>query len=355
MQNSSCCDHSLFCLCQYIGCSWIENKELLYPHLQLGDVATMQAKISSMETHRASVHQRLVSAPMPVQLEDETIEDDLEDRLPEEEGPEEAAVEIVVSEDEDVTMGAPYAERPPHGELTPSDPPRDEMMVPPEETVAVPLASSNITSVDSDRAAMPPPPPRNIVPLDPPPSRQMVSLDPPPPHNIVPLDPELPRIMIPLEPAPSTVHTREEASTAALPESLPPDEECTPEIPPSKPIPPTTPGGPTNETSDDSERETLLRQLDLLRLKFKQSVIPPDIEGQTTSAVRKVVERNLVNLKRARDMSFFGRKKGHATKHRHVQTGSGRILGCGGVPAGQAHSFGYEPIFGVALCKFERL
>lgn len=59
-------------------------------------------------------------------------------------------------------------------------------------------------------------------------------------------------------------------------------------------------GGAADEGAD-SERQALLRQLDLLRLKFKQSVIPADIERQDTTAVRLIVERNLVNLKRTRD------------------------------------------------------
>lgn len=49
--------------------------------------------------------------------------------------------------------------------------------------------------------------------------------------------------------------------------------------------------------ADSMERETLLRQLDMLRMKFKQSVIPPDVETQHTPVVRMIVERNLLQLK----------------------------------------------------------
>ena len=45
------------------------------------------------------------------------------------------------------------------------------------------------------------------------------------------------------------------------------------------------------------ERQTLLRQLDVLRLRFKQSIIPKDIEHQKTGVVKLVVERNLARTK----------------------------------------------------------
>ena len=53
------------------------------------------------------------------------------------------------------------------------------------------------------------------------------------------------------------------------------------------------------------ERQTLLRQLDLLRLRFKQSIIPKDIENQRTPVVKLVVERNLAQLKRARNIAMY--------------------------------------------------
>ena len=56
---------------------------------------------------------------------------------------------------------------------------------------------------------------------------------------------------------------------------------------------------------EDIERQALLRQLDLLRMRFKQSVIPGDIERQRTPVVKMVVERNLVQLRRARNVAMY--------------------------------------------------
>lgn len=53
------------------------------------------------------------------------------------------------------------------------------------------------------------------------------------------------------------------------------------------------------------ERQQLLKQLDVLRLKFKEHVIPPNIENEDTRAVRLVVERNLLQLKRARNVAMY--------------------------------------------------
>lgn len=102
----------------------------------------------------------------------------------------------------------------------------------------------------------------------------------------------------------------------------------------SEPHHDTTAGGGTTAYADDMERQALLGQLDLLRLKFKQSsgrpgmhsahprlasVIPVDIEQQHTPVVKMVVERictfaciqkrqwpgpNLVQLKRARNVAM---------------------------------------------------
>ena len=69
------------------------------------------------------------------------------------------------------------------------------------------------------------------------------------------------------------------------------------------------------------ERQTLLRQLDLLRLKFKPAIIPDNIENERTPIVRMVaagrflsrkegsrvlpVERNLLQIKRARNVAMW--------------------------------------------------
>ena len=76
--------------------------------------------------------------------------------------------------------------------------------------------------------------------------------------------------------------------------------------PPDKPPrgPPAAPAGAPPTQEEQMERQNLLRQLDLLRLKFKQSIIPTDIEQQHLPVVKMVVERNLAQLKRARNVAM---------------------------------------------------
>ena len=62
---------------------------------------------------------------------------------------------------------------------------------------------------------------------------------------------------------------------------------------------------PEHHREDNIERQALLRQLDLLRMRFNQSVIPGDIEKQRTPVVKLVVEQNLVQLQRARSVACF--------------------------------------------------
>lgn len=247
---------------QTIECSRIENKELLYPHLQLGDGALMQAKLSEMEAYRSSIQQRLLTAPLALQLEDETVEDDMDEKALDEEHEVEVHIEVVSTEDNPTAA--------PETDVQQVLPPYETTATPDETTLEAeavagrqpPSVSAPSSTVDVDRIAMPPPPPR---------------------------------IIIPLEPVPSTV---DETSTV-VPESTILDPPAPAAPTPPQPLPDSQGG------AEESERETLLRQLDLLRLKFKQSVIPTDIETQTTPAVRLVVERNLVNLKRARTIPPF--------------------------------------------------
>lgn len=95
-----------------------------------------------------------------------------------------------------------------------------------------------------------------------------------------------------------------EAPSAPAPDGYsapPPPSVGSASLPPLRPpAPPPVPVDAAAAGDADAERQALLRQLDLLRLKFKQSVIPPDIERQDTTAVRLIVERNLINLKRVR-------------------------------------------------------
>ena len=299
MPSSSYCAHSVPCCVQRKEWFWIENKECIYPHLQVGDGPAMQARITAMESHRATVQQKLLSAPITIQLEDETVEDDPDDRLLLEEDPEPelvAEVEIQVMDIPEATMTAP--------------PPEPEVLVTePESITTIPLEPEQLCSVNLDRFAMPPPPPVKLT--------------------------------IPVDIA-STV-----GDTATVGEPPPismAETEPHPYVPP--PVPPT----PSPSVPEDTEREALLRQLDLLRLKFKQSVIPPDIETQATPAVRLIVERNLVNLKRARNIAMYKLDPGIRFLWR-IGTLSliGCILGCAGISFGAPHPSGYESVSGMAL------
>ena len=135
----------------------------------------MQAKITGMEAHRASIQQRLLSAPVPVQLQDETIEDDLEDRTRDEEQ-EDVPIEVVASECDPIvqdTAMTPVETLPEMeetgGHVIPSrgaattihhDETREESVAP-----HIPSNQPGTNTVDVDRNAMPPPPPRITIPL----------------------------------------------------------------------------------------------------------------------------------------------------------------------------------------------
>jgi hypothetical protein len=86
----------------------------------------------------------------------------------------------------------------------------------------------------------------------------------------------------------------------------------------------TTASRKEERAAENMERQGLLQKLDLLRLKFKQSIIPTDIERQKTPVVRMVMERNMLQLKRVR----AGCRRHDAappcvSKRGHVQAGHG--------------------------------
>ena len=248
-----------------VVCPRMENTECLFPHLKIGHDAAMKAVIAGMEGHRISVQQKLMNAPPPLELEDETVED--EPNEPRDDA-DDINPEVVIIEP-DVDEEAPPVPVPHESQSEPISFP--EVEPPP------------VDKATADRLAMPPPPPR-------------------PP-----------------------------ASTCPAASTIPAE---TKEPPPSSAPPPAD--------DRDTERESLLRQLDLLRLKFKQSVIPPDIENQATPAVRVVVERNLTNLKRARHGRLLRSRNRSANKHCHVQAGSGGVSGGGGVCPRPPHTPGHE-------------
>ena len=165
------------------------------------------------------IQQRILTNSSPVQLEDETVEDPAE------------PLDDIDDNEHDQEFG-------------PEEPPSLLDIVP--DRVALPE-----NPPPSDAEIMPPPPPRSLPPRVP-------------------------------SPQPSV--TMEDVSTTLLPESPsvpPPPVEEPSVVPPTEDIPPTAPPpNPTPNAEEVDERDALLRQLDLLRLKFKQSIIPRDIENR---------------------------------------------------------------------------
>ena len=234
------------------ACGRIENTELLYPHFKIGHDATMKSVIASMEGQRVTVQQHILSTPVdPVILEDETVEDEPDDVLEPDEPPPviDAGSTVIVVPD-----NLPDASTEPP---EPSQPPVN----------------------DIDQILMPPPPPR------------------PPSIKSSPIPVEEDGATVPLSCPPPTVVPTTEAAAAPVP---PPSS-----APPAAASVPAAATEPPPPMDDTVEREALLRQLDLLRLKFKQSIIPPDIETKATPAVRLIVERNLTNLKRHRNTAMY--------------------------------------------------
>jgi len=104
-------------------------------------------------------------------------------------------------------------------------------------------------------------------------------------------------------------------SSSATEKVPPPSHETPKSVAPSQKTEATKPPVPAKEKKTpenplySEERQQLLKQLDVLRLKFKEHVIPSNIENQDTRAVRLVVERNLLQLKRARNVAMY--RTGH--------------------------------------------
>lgn len=64
---------------------------------------------------------------------------------------------------------------------------------------------------------------------------------------------------------------------------------------------------PTNDVNSDDEHQSLVQQLDLLRMRFKECKIPPSVEQGTASIneLRNTVHRNMVQLKRNRNIATY--------------------------------------------------
>ena len=203
--------------------------------MNIGHDAAMKATIAAMDGHRATVQQKLMLEPRaapPVELEDETVED--ESNLQEMEDENVAHPDMVIDAIIDHTPATPIdVDRVSENEDTTQDEDGD---------VAITQSAKDAECVAM--RPMPPPPPR------------------PPRSNIY----EASTIILESVQAPTVVTATVEPDTVVQQDSAAPKPSSSPEMQPNPP-PPTPP-------MDESERETLLRQLDLLRLKFKQSVIP---------------------------------------------------------------------------------
>ena len=62
---------------------------------------------------------------------------------------------------------------------------------------------------------------------------------------------------------------------------------------------------PAGEESDDLDREMLLKQLDILRMRFKQAKIPENTESLLNPDIRRIVNRNVAQLKRNRNVATY--------------------------------------------------
>jgi hypothetical protein len=62
---------------------------------------------------------------------------------------------------------------------------------------------------------------------------------------------------------------------------------------------------PAVNESDDLDREMLLKQLDILRMRFKQAKIPENTESLQIPDIRRIVNRNVAQLKRNRNVATY--------------------------------------------------
>ena len=91
------------------------------------------------------------------------------------------------------------------------------------------------------------------------------------------------------------------------PPVAPPRRDTTP--PPRRDTtPPPQEGPPPPQEDYVEERENLLRQIDLLRMRFKDARIPANIdqnEAITNNEIRRVVNRNVMQLRRNRNVATY--------------------------------------------------
>lgn len=236
---------------------WLENKDVVYAHLLADDEIEMQKRLEAAEADRSRLGNRQLPPPDELNLLSIAEEDDEED-----DGDAEGDGDV------NMTVVAP----------------------PPAAAAVTSVGDLSLDAADTDAQAAIPAAPTSVTVTvaeaedDPTPGEEeallLMHLPPPPAPSVT--EPE---------PPPTTVGDTE----AGMPPPPPPLEATGGGI---------GPAAPADPGAHDEEREALLRQLDLLRMRFKQSVIPPDVEQRDTAAVRLIVERNLVSLKRTRNVAF---------------------------------------------------
>lgn len=337
---------------------WLENKDVIYASLVADDDDAMRHTLEEMLPRRAqpiSLNARQMIATEEAQADDIAAEEE-----DEEEGRDadlllplrDESATPPEEEEEEAAAAAPRADDDPPAEedAVGGDDPDETMMIPPpppslkpsEQMVTPPSPESE----GGPAPTPPPPPPASVLSS----LTRMTPVPPPPP-------PEPSKRVLPVLRAPSVYSRPPPVSTASMPPPPPraprrplpptPPPSSSPLPPPSRSPPPpprsaTTPavrrppersadvasayggGGagsgsaasyyPASETNaaedpvdagDALERQKLLGDLDLLRMKFKKSVIPPDIEKQNTATVRLILERNFVQLKRHRAVKWM--------------------------------------------------
>lgn len=73
-------------------------------------------------------------------------------------------------------------------------------------------------------------------------------------------------------------------------------------------LPPTTTAlnaAEMDEDDDDHERRSLLMKIDTLKMKYKDSIIPPNLEDKNLFTVRTVLQRNVQQLRKARAVAQY--------------------------------------------------
>ena len=124
----------------------------------------------------------------------------------------------------------------------------------------------------------------------------------PPPSQCASLDASLEqRNASPAEGTHARMHAHTTPAAPAAPAA--PQRSVTP---PKNPIPPVVQNQhPLSPDDDQEDREMLIKQLDVLRMRFKQATIPANAEGLKVDDIRRIVSRNVAQLKRNRNVATY--------------------------------------------------